>query len=85
MRDSSPHGAVNRKFLLESSVLWKGELASSCRVGPLRGPKHPEKQGIEGLQDSPFPAFRSSHEECWVSFMVKLLRAYGGCLGANRR
>ena len=22
---------------------------------------------------------------CWVSFMVKLLRAYGGCLGANRR
>ena len=21
----------------------------------------------------------------WVSFMVKLLRAYGGCLGASRR
>jgi hypothetical protein len=24
-------------------------------------------------------------ETCWVSFMVKLLRAYGGCLGTNRR
>jgi hypothetical protein len=21
----------------------------------------------------------------WVSFMIKLLRAYGGCLGARRR
>ncbi len=35
--------------------------------------------GIETLRD------RKIAETDWVSFMIKLLRAYGECLGARRR
>ena len=37
------------------------------------------KCGFQGLFTNPV------NLTSWVSFMIKLLRAYGGCLGARRR
>src|SRR5713226_2268524 len=64
----------SRRAHLEISVRT-GEMAGGaiCGKASLRNTsKHPRGNGRMGTT-------------CWVSFMVKLLRAYGGCLGARRR
>jgi hypothetical protein len=74
--------------------MWKGELAPCdvCVEPELqfgKGAHRTLKNGEERLA-RPFLNFLQGPDSnwmgtLWVSFMVKLLRAYGGCLGANRR
>jgi hypothetical protein len=49
---------------------WRAKLAATKAKS--RGASFEESFGGTGKTD-------------WVSFMIKLLRAYGGCLGARRR
>ena len=79
MRRTTANAEVCRKpqVLLKSDV--KGELA-----------QYDEERGARfEVRGSRFELSASTIElpdsTCGVSFMVKLLRAYGGCLGANRR
>src|SRR4029077_11051319 len=78
--------------LLENSAMWKGELASTrASVSPrqqwrtILRRKPCEKRRRAARPFNRGSAGSQSNGTCWVSFMVKLLRAYGGCLGANRR
>jgi hypothetical protein len=76
----------------QSSAMWKGELATRA----MRAHSRPRGcaallflratacKGLARLFVTMFSG-SSARKKRWVSFMVKLLRAYGGCLGANRR
>ena len=46
-----------------------------------KGPRHK----VYGAADSQDVVEAQAKATDWVSFMIKLLRAYGGCLGARRR
>ena len=80
--------------LLESSVCGKANLPGSRRVSGRWGHTNDLDPGLRSLTDIETGACKTLfscceglrfRKACWVSFMVKLLRAYGGCLGANRR
>ena len=81
-----------------NNCLMKCGYESQCPVlGDLPSSKRAETQGIWSRRQSgrrncktkhgwTFPSkLRRTAKTDWVSFMIKLLRAYGGCLGARRR
>ena len=74
----------NLQILLEQSKLWKGELAQ-LPSGPVRRRSFRRGAARGAHLSECRMAWQSMDVTAWVSFMVKLLRAYGGCLGARRR